>query len=661
MSGRDPVAVLGVAVLVLAVAGIALASLAGVFAAPTAVRTGFAVAAAVIGLAVYLPSRRAAPVPPESDAIAADRTAKLLLSGGGLAVAVTAWTGTRLFGLLVFLPAGYVLVADGIRRGGQPGPTLLAVATLFAVPVFTKYLTTGFYFGGTDTFAHVDAVNRLLETNTAASLPHGYDYFPGFHFVVGAVSLFGDLRPYDAIVFTGILVLTLLVPVSYLLGSRLFEDRRLGLGAAVGITVLEYVAYHALYFFPQALALVTLTIVGYAVVSVPEAATSDRFRRYVAYAVGMVFVLVAIHHLTYVLFFVPLAILAVVSALVWAGAPRLSTPALGGVTSPGLRFRWVFPVVFGAAVLLAYLVYSPTLILFGIAGFSYVIFSGLVGAGEGPATFLYGVTPLVDSLPRGFQWLRTPTGLYYSALGGILLAGLYDCLSSVNRYARHAGLLVVAFASVPLFFPLPVEVPQLERLLFVLTVFAIFPLAIGLTRTLRASRQHRGYAVLALLLVATLGTTGALSQLTADDIDRLHLDERDTQSEMSEREYAAVVNTAAFLDEFGTETAASDYVTRRSVESAISPSPMSDGLRAEADGLSGPAGYLVVRESWGDHTVPVSSGENLLTTQERWFSVSPSRLEAALAGRTVVHSTGETHVVYEHEGYEGVLGEGGAS
>ena len=659
MTGRDRVVLVAVGIVAAVVATIAAVSYLGVIATPTAIRTGFAVAAAAIGLGTYLGTRDITVDDlPDTPAVSATRTAKLVVAGGGIAVATTAWTGDRLLPLLAFLPVGYLLVAEQVRHGGAPGPTLLATVTLFVTPVYTKYLTTGFYFGGTDTFAHVDGLNRLLSVGFSSALPHGYDYFPGFHFFVGSVSLFGGLTPYDAIVLTGIAVLAVLVPVAYLLVTRVLDSTRLGLAAALGVTVFEYVGYHALYFFPQALAFVLVVVAGYAMVSLPGAPTTRRFQRYVAYSVGMVFVLVSIHHLTYVLLVVPLAGVAVVSSAGASVVRRLDVPDLADLTDVRVRFRWAFPAVFGMAVLIAYLVYSPSLILFGIAGFAYALTTGLVAVGDGVSVFFYGAAPIADSAARGLTWLRTPTGIYYSVLGGILLAGLYECLSSLDRYVRYTGVLVVSFAAVPLFFPLPVEVPQLERFVFTLTAFVLFPLGIGIARTLKTSPEHRRYAVVALVLVATLGTTGAFTQLTADDIGAVYLDERDTQSEMSHEEYAAVVDTAAFLETHGRAPATSDYVTRRSVESATFPSPMDDGLRTDADGLSAPPGYLVVRSSWTDHTVPVITGDGLLETRETWFSVSESRLDAELAERNVVHSAGETYVLYDRDGYERVFDEG---
>jgi hypothetical protein len=84
---------------------------------------------------------------------------------------------------------------------------------------------------------------------------------------------------------------------------------------------------------------------------------------------------------------------------------------------------------------------------------------------------------------------------------------------------------------------------------------------------------------------------------------------------------------------------------------------MNDGLRTEADGLSAPPGYLVVRSSWADHTVPVITGDGLLETRETWFSVSRDRLDSELADRNVVHATDETYVLYDNDSYEGVFGE----
>ncbi|MFC6974693.1 hypothetical protein ACFQL1_08355 [Halomicroarcula sp. GCM10025709] len=491
MTGADRVALFGGFVVVLTVAGLGGALALGVLDTAPAIRAGYAVVGTLLALGVYAVTRGDA-TPDGEPPVTAGQTAKILLVLGGLAVAATAWTGDRLVPLLGLLPAGYLLVATQVRHDGAPAPTLAATVVLFAVPPITKALTTGFYFGGTDTFAHVDSLNRLFAAGYTTVLPHGYDFFPGFHLFVGAASLLGGLSPYDAIVAAGIGVSALLVPTMYLVATRLFADGRVALGVALAVTAVEWVGYHTVYFFPQTLAVVLLGVGFYVTTSLSTAGTTRRYRQYGAYALGLVVVLVFVHHLTYV---VALAPVGAVAAATYA-APALAGRAggtLGALSTARdrLRFRWSFPVVVGATAVVSYLVFSGSIIVYGIFGLAFNIGREVAGSGAF-STFFYGVAVPVDTAARALSWFARPTGIYYSVFGAVALVGLYEALASGRRYADRAPLLAVAVGTVPLFLPLPVQIPQVERITVVVVLFAVFPLGIGIARALGSGGTRAG-------------------------------------------------------------------------------------------------------------------------------------------------------------------------
>ncbi|WP_114576066.1 hypothetical protein [Saliphagus sp. LR7] len=656
---RDPVAAFALAVVLAGAGGTAALAAIGAFPIPPAVRTGFTVVGAAIALGVYLATRRgesAGETPADASAIRdGHRRLKVVLALGALALTATVLTDDRLLPLAVFLPVGYLLTVDLIRRGGPTGSALGSIAVLFAVPVLAKYHTTGFYFGGTDTFAHVNALNRLAATGTIASLPYGYDYFPGFHLLAGAVSMLGHLRPYDAVLSTGTVVFVALVPTVYLLATRLFDDRRLGLAAALAVTAVDLVAYHALYFFPQALAIALVVVGFHAAASLPATRTARRRRGYSVYLVGLVCLLAITHHLTYVFLLGPVLVAGAVVAL----SPSLLSRTEGeSAASPRelFRFRRSFPVVFGVLVIATYLVFSPATVLFDIASSASLVVTEVFAGGESAPVYLYGVDPVVDSVGRSLQWLALPTGVYYTLVTAVALVGFYEVLSSLDRYAHRAGVLVVGIAATPLFVPLPLAIPQVERVLLVLAFFLVFPLGIGIVRTLGRPQVDRRYAALAVVLVAALGTSAAFTTLAADDIDEVYFDEPDAQTTMSEREYAAIETTARFVDDHTTGPVASDYVTHRAVDSTATSAAVTDGLRAGPDGLSTSSERAVVRSAWTDHSVLVGAGNSFLAPDRSWFGVSRDRFDRAIAERTVVHDGGGTYVLADPDGFDGVFG-----
>lgn len=654
-----------VGVTVLVATTVALAALVRLdaLALTSAIRAGYAPLAALVALLVYVLTPRE---PAAGTALlSAGQTAKLVVLLGGLCIAATAWTGDRLLPLVCVLPVAYLLIADQIRYGGDPVPTVFATVVVFVVPAVTKYLTTDVYFGGSDTFAHVDAVYRLLDAGYTTVLPHGYDFFPSFHLYVGSGVLLGGLTPYDALVLLGIGVAATLVPTMYLVAAHLFEDERLPLAVALAVTAVEWVGYHALYFFPQMLAVVLVAVGFSVVVSLPTAGTTRRYRRYGAYALGLVALLVFVHHLTYVVLVAPLAVAAVIALVVPRLATRLDGPsatALSEVRSL-LRFRWNFPAVVGLVAVTSYLTYSGSAIAAGIFDLGFDI-AREVATSATTSTFSYGVTPRVDTLSRAVEWLWTPTGLYSVLFGTVALVGLYDILGRWRRYAGHVALLTVGVGSIPVFLPLPIAVPQLARISVVLTLVAVFPLGVGLARLLHASRTPSGRAVgvAALVLLSTFGTAGALTTLTADDVRALDTVDRTIERDMSDREFAAVVQTTRFLSQYGTEPASTDRITDR----AFDASPVVDshrltrrgrGLETRADGLAAPPGTVVVRDSWPDHVVLVATDAGLLSDDLTFFTVSRQRYRTGVGTHSVVYAAGESRVLYSADGYSGLFGD----
>jgi|GEM_PF-1618584 len=651
-----PVTLVALAVALAVAGGLSLLYVLGVFGAPTAVRSGFALVAALFALLLFLLTRNGTALT-GSPTISGGNTARLVLALGAAAVLATALTGERLLPVLGALAPGYLLVAAQLARRDPPvRSTLASLVVLVAVPAVTKYLTTDVFFAGTDTFAHVEALRRLFETNYTTALPHGYDLFPVFHLVVGAVSRFSDLPAYDALLLTGIAVAVTAVPATYLVAARVLGDTRLALCAATAIALSEFVAYHALYFFPQALALGLLLAGLSAAASVPAATRTVTVRRHAAYLLALVGVLVLTHHLTYLLFAGPLLILFAAVGLRATLAGRfeaLSAPPSALVRAP---YRSAFPLVLGLLALVAYLVFSPSLILFGIGVATYDILLGS-GAPGGPSTFLFGLTPPADSLVRAVEWLLTPTGVYYSLLGTVLLAGVYAFLGNVREYARVGPLVVVGAALGALLFPLPVAIPQVERLQFVLTLFVAAPVGLGVAHTLRTSARSRRVAVVGVVLVAALATATPLTRLAAADIDGVYLDERGAQTTMSDAEYAALDSTAGFLDARTSGPVATDYIGQRALASVgWRTDPGENGLVAAGTGLSAPPGYMVVRAPWRTDFVPVMARRGLVSEDVKWFTTVSPRYERALAAHDRVRDAGPVSVLASSDGFEGVLG-----
>lgn len=435
---------------------------------------------------------------------------------------------------------------------------------------------------------------------------------------------------------SGIALYTLLVPLSYLLGTTVFGDRRMGLLTALSVTVLEFFAYHAVYFYPQALALMLVLVAVYTNRRLFDAGDRRSYRHHSAFALLLVATMVVTHHLTYLLFAALLAaavpVLAVRSRLFGDGSLRRT-----------LRYRYLFPGFLGALFLLAYWAYSPSLILVGIFELTFGVLFDVVDVPT-ERLFTYGTTLPVDTLARAVAWLLTPTGVYATGLGAVLLLAGYELFARYERYRRGFTFAVTGLGLSALLLPLPIPIPQIERLKFVVSLLALPGLAVGLRRLLAVESR---YAVASLLVLATLGGATAFTVLAADDADRVYIDDRREQVSMSDSEYRSVRRASAFLRARGNGPVATDRVTNRAFETAGFNATRP--LRSRPTGLRTGATYLVARERWTDHVVAL--GQGVRTGDLNSFAVGQRRFEATGAMQSKVYTTDSVRIYRSDDGF----------
>jgi hypothetical protein len=431
---------------------------------------------------------------------------------------------------------------------------------------------------------------------------------------------------------------TLVVPLAYLVGTVVLGSTRLGLCAALAVTMLEFAAYHAVYFYPQALAIVLLFVLLYLNRRLIDLDLERSYRRYSVFVLLLLVTMVFTHHLTYILFAIAMTATIPVA---------LARPAVfPDQTDSVFQYRWLFPGFIGGLLLLAYWAYSPSVILIGIFQLTFGLLFDFVDIPT-EQLFTYGTTLPPDSVERGIQWLMTPTGLYATGLGSLLLLAAYELLENIESYRRGFTLSVSGLVLAGLLLPLPIPIPQVERLKSVLMLVAIFPLAIGLHRLLSVKRR---YVVVALVVVAMVGGATAFTVLSADDLGSVYTDEPREQVEMDGDEYGGVTTTAAFLNSEVDGTVATDRITNRAFETAQYNA--TGQLRAGPEGLRTNSSHLVVREQWTNHIVTL--GRGVRTSDQNVFALSDERFAAEDALRNRVYSTGDVRVYHSDDGFENV-------
>jgi len=416
----------------------------------------------------------------------------------------------------------------------------------------------------------------------------------------------------------------------------------MGLLTALAVTVLEFFAYHAVYFYPQALAIVLILVAMYTNRRLLVARAVGTYRHHSAFALVLVATMVVTHHLTYLLF---AAVMAAALPVVFVRSRLFRDGSLGRT----LSYRYLFPGFVGGLFLLVYWAYSPSLILVGIVELTLGLVFDVVAVPTAQL-FTYSVTLPVDTLSRAVAWLLTPTGLYAIGLGAVLLLAGYELLDDYEGYRRGFTLAVTGLGLAALLLPLPIPIPQIERLKFVVSLLALAPLAVGLRRALAVESR---YAVASLLVLAMLGGATAFTVLAADDMSNVYIDERREQVSMSDTEYRSVATASAFLQRRDNGTVATDRVTNRAFETTAFNATRP--LRARSTGLRTGATYLVTRERWTDYIVAL--GRGLRTGDLNSFAVGQRRFAAAESMQTKVYTTDSVRIYRSDDGFRRLYGE----
>lgn len=607
----------------------------------TAIKGGYGLIAFVIAAFVYYVTREGAA---ETSLVNTRRYEKVVYVLAGLSIVVASISSSRFWALLVALPLGYALLTLQLRAAPSSRRVLSQIITLFLVPVVTKYLTTGFYFGSTDTFVHVRYVEQLVQTGSAIGIPR-YEYFPGMHLLAGALSLVGNVDAYDSLMVLGIVAHVFLVLGVYLVGRATRTETRDALYIAAAVGMLEPILYFTTYFFPQSLAAILLLFLLYIGFRL---STADRptHRPLTVFSAALGVAIVLTHHLTFVLF-LPLFLLVGALPYVWDRFDL--TPESAMI----LRVRNL-PIVAAYASALAYWEYEDQFIGSFVALGTRILTGRLFASGSGEPggesaeTIVLGGALSPPTPALAFRSLVSPEGVYYTALAAAFLLGVGWVLRAPDRYRRRLSLLTVGVISSLLVLRTPLAIPGLTRLRHPAGIFFVFVFGVGVYRVVNA-RSERGVGlVVAIALVVVLGTTAPMASSAGDDLYQVNAGPDlweihptpEPQVDFSDSEWVQMEAAARFVG--STESDVSTLaVTNRALDrfgvSAQDPAVISD------DAIRTDRPLLLYRERWTDHRAPYSELEGGGGT----VIVTDSWLNHTVSTENKVYTTGDIGLLYD--------------
>lgn len=558
---------------------------------------------------------------------------------------VTYVTGARLEATVVTLVLGYSLLAYQILFTKVTIALVPQIGILFTVSPVTKYISTGFYFGETDLFGHVRAVELLYQTGQIESINIAYptyEAFPALHILSGAISSFTGLPAYDSLMVVGIVTYTVAMITVFYLCRSLFPLSK-SITITLVFSILSVIHNYTTYFFPQALATALIIFLFYVTIrrhSVPNA-------EYLSLSLSTILIIICIvftHHVTQLIF------VGLVGSLYAPSIFRVTK--FGQQVDINKSLPRFIPILFALTAGITYLfVISPNTVDYFFRFGSNMVDNPFVSdTGGGRTVFGLG-TEIPYHTPRvAIKSLFYIDGLFYIGLTTLFVVGVVATVVSYDQYMRVAGILLVGIGGslAVLQTPLPETVSRLSLpLAFFFSVIA----GIGLWQLTRndgnSSRtiveegpNKRQVGVF--VLIVLVGTTGPL--VAADDLYGLHAGPNlwetystpEQQVEFSDQELHEFEAMVHYVDQHTSEITmlwvSREASSRFSDEERLAPTNISEeGIQAESP--------LVYRTNWTNHQVGYSTDELGTLSIADWW------LDREIGASNKVYTTGKVGVV----------------
>jgi hypothetical protein len=555
-----------------------------------------------------------------------------------LSVAMTLYSDSRLLPVFAFLFAGYGLAGAQLQGNPPPGLYLLELVVLFAVPVFTTYLSTGIFFGGGDTFAHIRGIDSLLAADAITGIglaDLAYVQYPAYHLVLGSLAEYTGLAPYDALILAGVVLVGTLMIFVYAAIDRLFHSNRIALGSAVSVSLLSIVTYYTVYFYPQSMALVLLAGGIYLYACLRTATDATPIQRHLGLAVVLVALMTVTHHLAFLLFGCGIVVVFAIAGIRWLAGP--SDDPWFQMSPP--RYVSLVPLLIGFAMLTSYWMYSQSQFIKRFVSSQ----QGGETASQAVGRVAFGVA-LEGGLGPSVDWLLSVDGMYFAGLLALIAIAIYEIVDYPRRYREQLTLLLAGLLLAVFLFPVPVSVRGLQRFQLIIVLFAVFPLGVAITRLVRV---RGAWLTVALLLVATVGATSPFVAPIGNDIDALSTDERRIQTAYDETACAELGSAGRFASSYADTPVTTRALTLRAILAQGSEYDRYQTLRLRRDAVAAPRGILLVREEWTKSVVTTTGGS---------FVVSQDRFDGAIASRNKIYAANGVYGLSQSEDYSGVFG-----
>ena len=487
-----------------------------------------------------------------------------------------------------------------------------------------KYLRTGFY-GANDTLKHVRYVEMLLQDGTPASIPEVYAEIPGFHVLVGTVSALTDIPPYDALMVSGLILFSLVLPlVGYILTTVLLQNESVSLLVAAILPVVSPNPVYATYLFPQVLGI----FIGFFIIFLTyRSLQTFSASRLVGLVTLLSIAMVAVHHLSIIIVGGILGFAIVMGKVSQHWNPHTNVP------SP-------LPLIVLLATAFIFWIEIASEFIIALA---FAISSIIVPSSSGSimtSRHAFGLPLPEESVIEAALAIFSPIGLHNMVLAVLFLFGTFAFIYS-NRpdwdRASASPILLFGTGVSLLVLKTPLPLRGIVRMRQAAVLFFTLLIALGAYHLYK--RHNWGRVIVAILLITTALSGHLIAGTAIVDVD----DELNRQQSFSNLEYQQLEAEAGFIKRHTDKSVTSDWLSRwmmyRFGISDLHWLEVKNGTIAMNSDL------FLYRNQWTNHEVLIK------TTPYRFgsFYISDDYLHGTIDQESKIYTAGKTGLLWTSE------------
>ena len=561
-------------------------------------------------------------------------------------------TGERTGATIVALLFGYTLVGIQLIWTELDKAVVSQIVVLFTVNPVTKYISTGFYYGETDLFGHVRAIELFTQTGQIEKIGEAYTTygdFPALHIVSASISSFTGLPASDSLLSLGILTYCATVLAVYYICQSILSSSH-----SVAITFifasLSTIYYHTSYFFPQAFATAIFILFLYIIIRRERSVQS--FQPFLSITSALIVVTLAFaHHVTQIVLIIFLVGMYIPSIF---GNTKFGQRLLINKSTPRIT-----PMLFALTAGTTHLVLSSD------STISYFLRFVTDKAGDpfvsdsGGQRVVFGMGKDIPyHTPReALESLVYIDGIYYIGLLSLFVIGVvviliqYRCFTSVSGFLLLGVVGSLAVLRTPL-------INTISRLTLPFGFFFAIVTGIGLWAVLSnnnisdnnsKSAQIKIKNITILMLIISIGVTGPL--VASDDLYDLHAGPNlwetystpEQQVEFSDQELVEFESLNEHMNKRSSDVSmlwvSREAVTRFGEQHYHRPISVSkEGIRTES--------LFVYRTKWTEHQVGYSTDRAGTLAIADWW------LYREVDATNKVYTTGMTGTIWEDDNIE---------